>query len=91
MAREKTPEENAADNERKQLVEEKKNLKKEHQFELANKLVDAKKRVNGLTDGWFEFKNEFEVAIKQYKSILNNLNLELALFLIKTIKLSLER
>ena len=27
MAREKTPEENAADNERKQLVEEKKNLK----------------------------------------------------------------
>ena len=30
MAREKTPEENAADNERKQLVEEKKNLKKEH-------------------------------------------------------------
>ena len=29
MAREKTPEENAADNERKQLVEEKKNLKKE--------------------------------------------------------------
>ena len=68
-----------------------KNLKKEHQFELANKLVDAKKNVNGLTDGWFEFKNEFEVAIKQYKSILNNVNLELALFLIKTIKLSLER
>ena len=31
MAREKTPEENAADNERKQLVEEKKNLKKEQQ------------------------------------------------------------
>ena len=68
-----------------------KNLKKEHQFELANKLVDAKKNVNGLTDGWFEFKNEFEVAIKQNKSILNNVNLELALFLIKTIKLSLER
>ena len=39
----------------------------------------------------FEFKNEFEVAIKQNKSILNNVNLELALFLIKTIKLSLER
>ena len=68
-----------------------KNLKKEHQFELANKLVDAKKNVNGLTDGGFEFKNEFEVAIKQNKSILNNVNLELALFLIKTIKLSLER
>lgn len=50
-----------------------------------------KKNVNGLTDGWFEFKNEVEVAIKQNKSILNNVNLELALFLIKTIKLSLER
>ena len=48
-----------------------KNLKKENQFELANKLVDAKKRVNGLTDGWFEFKNEFEVIIKQNKSLLN--------------------
>jgi hypothetical protein len=68
-----------------------KNLKKEHQFELANKLVDAKKNVNGLTDGWFEFKNEFEVVIKQNKSILNIVNLELALFLIKTIKSSLER
>ncbi len=68
-----------------------KNLKKENQFELANKLVDAKKRVNGLTDGWFEFKNEFEVVIKQNKSILNIVNLELSLFLIKTIKSSLER
>ena len=68
-----------------------KNLKKEHQFELANKLVDAKKRVNGLTDGWFEFKNEFEVIIKQNKSLLNIVNLELSLFLIKTIKSSLER
>lgn len=68
-----------------------KNLKKENQFELANKLVDAKKRVNGLTDGWFEFKNEFEVIIKQNKSILNIVNLELSLFLIKTIKSSLER
>ena len=63
-----------------------KNLKKEHQFELANKLVDAKKNVNGLTDGWFEFKNEFEVIIKQNKSLLNIVNLELSLFLIKTIK-----
>ena len=68
-----------------------KNLKKENQFELANKLVDAKKSVNGLTDGWFEFKNEFEVVIKQNKSILNIVNLELSLFLIKTIKSSLER
>lgn len=31
MAREKTPEENAADNEREQLAEEKKKLKKEQQ------------------------------------------------------------
>ena len=68
-----------------------KNLNKENQFELANKLVDAKKRVNGLTDGWFEFKNEFEVIIKQNKSLLNIVNLELSLFLIKTIKSSLER
>ena len=40
MAREKTPEENAADNERKQLVEEKKNLKKE--------VVNLKKYIEGI-------------------------------------------
>ena len=68
-----------------------KNLKKENQFELANKLVDAKKRDNGITDGRYENKNEIEVIIKQNKSLLNIVNLELSLFLIKTIKSSLER
>ena len=44
MAREKTPEENAADNERKQLVEEKKNLKKEQQAQRK----DAKRRAREI-------------------------------------------
>ena len=44
MAREKTPEENAADNERKQLVEEKKNLKKEQQAQRK----EAKRRARKI-------------------------------------------
>ena len=44
MAREKTPEENAADNERKQLVEEKKNLKKEQQAQRK----EAKRRAREI-------------------------------------------
>ena len=54
MAREKTPEENAADNERKQLVEEKKNLKKEQQAqrkEAKRRAREIDKQEDELEDG----------------------------------------
>ena len=54
MAREKTPEENAADNERKQLVEEKKNLKKEQQAqrkEAKRRAREIAKQEENLEDG----------------------------------------
>lgn len=54
MAREKTPEENAADNERKQLVEEKKNLKKEQQAqrkEAKRRAMEIAKQEDELEDG----------------------------------------
>lgn len=54
MAREKTPEENAADNERKQLVEEKKNLKKEQQAqrkEAKRRAREIAKQEDELEDG----------------------------------------
>ena len=54
MAREKTPEENAADNERKQLVEEKKNLKKEQQAqrkEAKRRARQIAKQEDELEDG----------------------------------------
>ena len=54
MAREKTPEENAADNERKQLVEEKKNLKKEQQAQRKEAKRPAReiaKQEDELEDG----------------------------------------
>ena len=54
MAREKTPEENAADNERKQLVEEKKNLKKEQQAqrkEAKRRAKEIAKQEDELEDG----------------------------------------
>ena len=49
MAREKTPEENAADNERKQLVEEKKNLKKEQQAQRKEAKRRASRKMNWRT------------------------------------------
>ena len=54
MAREKTPEENAADNERKQLVEEKKNLKKQQQAqrkEAKRRAREIAKQEDELEDG----------------------------------------
>lgn len=54
MAREKTPEENAADNKRKQLVEEKKNLKKEQQAqrkEAKRRAREIAKQEDELEDG----------------------------------------
>ena len=54
MAREKTPEENAADNERKQLVEEKKNLKNEQQAqrkEAKRRAREIAKQEDELEDG----------------------------------------
>ena len=54
MAREKTPEENAADNERQQLVEEKKNLKKEQQAqrkEAKRRAREIAKQEDELEDG----------------------------------------
>ncbi|WP_418631981.1 MotE family protein [Waltera sp.] len=54
MAREKTPEENAADNERKQLVEEKKNLKKDQQAqrkEAKRRAREIAKQEDELEDG----------------------------------------
>lgn len=54
MAREKTPEENAADNEREQLVEEKKNLKKEQQAqrkEAKRRAREIAKQEDELEDG----------------------------------------
>lgn len=54
MAREKTPEENAADNERKQLVEEKKNLKKEQQAqrkEAKRRAKEIARQEDELEDG----------------------------------------
>ena len=53
-AREKTPEENAADNERKQLVEEKKNLKKEQQAQrkqAKRRAREIAKQEDELEDG----------------------------------------
>ena len=80
MAREKTPEENAADNERKQLVEEKKNLKKEHisynsklNLLYLKKDVDPKWRLVALDAILLFFMNLFFTIVWIFISqIINN-------------------
>jgi hypothetical protein len=45
-------------------------LNKSKKAEIADKLRSAKMHVNGLTDGWFEFKNELDLVYKSDKAEL---------------------
>ncbi len=57
--------------------------------DLYNSLKGAQQYVNGLTDGWHDFLDEFEKVIKQYK--LSNEDNDVAQSLILTLKKSLDR
>ena len=53
--------------------------------ELINELNEAKKYVNGMTDGWYDFLNAFESAISN-SSGLNSKQQALSEQLIKELK-----
>ena len=46
------------------------NLTKRKKVDLAMKLKNAKKLVNGLTDGWYDFKNELTLIYNSNKDEL---------------------
>lgn len=59
--------------------------------EITELLKEAKLHVNGMTDGWFEFIDIFEKAIKSYRHKLNETELANATELIDFIKKPLTR
>jgi len=52
-------------------------------------LKEAQKYVNGFTDGWHDFKNEFERVVLSYRSRLTSEQLGLAEYLLMTLRQSL--
>jgi hypothetical protein len=58
--------------------------------DIVNKLKDAQKYVNGLSDGWYEFLNHFQMTIISNRSRLNQEEIELSDFLLSTLKKSLK-
>jgi hypothetical protein len=58
--------------------------------DIVSKLKDAQKYVNGLSDGWYEFLNHFQMTIISNRSRLNQEESELSDFLLSTLKKSLK-
>ncbi|NTS43922.1 hypothetical protein HRG84_23785 [Flavisolibacter sp. BT320] len=66
-------------------------LKTNGKDEMVGKLKDAQQHVNGLSDGWYEFLNNFQSAISSNHSKLNQEERELSDFLVSTLKKALSR
>ena len=56
---------------------------------IIDEFKDAQKYVNGLTDGWYEFKFAFEKSLKTNKQHLTPEQNEIADFLLTTLNKSL--
>jgi hypothetical protein len=56
---------------------------------IIDEFKDAQKYVNGLTDGWYEFKFAFEKSLKSNRHHLSVEQNEIADFLITTLNKSL--
>lgn len=61
-------------------------LKHDKQDDIILELKDVQKYVNGLTDGWYEFKFAFEKCLQENRAILTKEQIDIADFLIKTLK-----
>jgi hypothetical protein len=66
-------------------------LKKNNKLELVNELRKVQLYANGLTDGWFDFLQAFENAIKDKENILDNDEKKLVKSLIITLKQVLKK
>ncbi|MCK0136178.1 hypothetical protein [Arenibacter sp. S6351L] len=64
-------------------------LKADGKQTLIDELRKAQSYVNGLTDGWYDFLNAFEKALKTHK--LEGKTQQLAIELIETLKNRLEK
>ena len=66
-------------------------LKLDHHDQIVLEFEDAQKYVNGLTDGWFEFKFAFEKSIQTHRAKLSAEQIDIADFLIMTLNKSLTK
>ena len=64
-------------------------LQSEKKTMIIDEFKDAQKYVNGLTDGWFEFKIAFEKSLRSNRQNLTAEQNEIADFLITTLNKSL--
>jgi len=58
--------------------------------EIIAEFKDAQKYVNGLTDGWYEFKFAFEKSISSNRHNMTEEQNQIAKFLLTTLNKSLE-
>lgn len=59
------------------------------QLEIVSEFKDAQKYVNGLTDGWYEFKFAFEKSLKSNSQNMTNEQNQIADFLLSSLTKSL--
>jgi hypothetical protein len=64
-------------------------LKQTDQDQIVVDLKEAQKYVNGLTDGWVDFKTEMEKTLNENKSKMTAEQVDIATLLIKTLHNSL--
>lgn len=65
-------------------------LNNDNKGEVAAELRDTQKYVNGLTDGWYEFKLAFEKALQSNRVNMTSEQTEIANFLIMALNKSLK-
>jgi flagellin-specific chaperone FliS len=64
-------------------------LKQDDQRQIINELKDAQKLVNGLTDGWYDFKTAMEKTLESNKIKMTTVLIDIANELIQTLNYSL--
>ena len=64
-------------------------LKADKQEQIISEFINSQRYVNGLTDGWFDFKSEFEKTLSANRNKMSVDQTDIADFLIMTINKSL--
>ena len=64
-------------------------LKADHHDQIILEFKDAQTYVNGLTDGWFEFKFAFEKSFNSHRTKMSNDQVDIVNFLIATLNKTL--
>lgn len=64
-------------------------LKSDNKINIVEEFLDAQRFVNGMTDGWFEFKFAFEKSLNLFRVFMTEEQNNIADFLLATLNKSL--